>query len=168
MKSRDIRMALVVDDNLRWLETLRRLARSQRYDVLTARSYHQAQQQAAKYHHPLDLVITDIRLEDNDASNIDGIRLLKDLHGSGQVTASIVVTGYPSEESRQLSESVGALYLVKGRFTRKDFADVEQQIRQRRETTSHNLKVSETAYLLLHWVFLFFEHNRAAVPRLQS
>ncbi len=111
--------ALVVDDNLSWLRTLTRLTGEAGYTILTAKVFDEALLTAEKS--KPDLIVTDIRLKDDDDSDIGGIRLLSILHEQGKLNASIVVTGYPDPETRKAAEQLGASYLEKGSFTREDF-----------------------------------------------
>ena len=126
--------ALVVDDNPSWLDTLTRLAIGVGYTVATARTYAEAMHKLEGLISP-DLVITDIRLQDDKESNEDGLLLLRKLSQRGQLRASIVVTGYPSLQTREAAEKLGAAYFVKGRFTGEDF---------RRESEKGRSSVSAT------------------------
>ena len=126
--------ALVVDDNQSWLKTLTRLVRDAGYSVSTAQTYAEALLEVGKNESPPDLIVTDIRLRDDDESNEDGLRLLVELYERGQLRASMVVTGYPSPETRQVAERLGAVYLEKGNFTREDFRSESERIRGKSTT----------------------------------
>jgi CheY-like chemotaxis protein len=128
--------ALVVDDNLRWLKTLTRLVQDMGYSISTAQSYAEALLAVEKKQAPPDLIVTDIRLRDGDESNIEGLLLLQEVHKRGQLRASIVVTGYPSPETRHIAEQLGAVYLEKGSFTREDFRREMEGIRRKSSANS--------------------------------
>ncbi len=121
-------MALIIDDNPLWLKTLARLTGEAVYTILTAKAFEEALHTVEDS--TPDLIITDIRLNDEDESNIDGLRLLMILHEREQLKASIVVTGYPNTEIRRAAEQLGAIYLEKGSFTREIFRSKKEKIKQ--------------------------------------
>ena len=128
--------ALVVDDSERWLKTLTQLVRDVGYSVSTAQTYAAALLEVEESYSPPDLIVTDIRLKDEDESNIDGLRLLMELRKRGQLGASIVVTGYPSPKTRRVAERLGAVYIEKGSFTREDFRREVERIRRKSSSDS--------------------------------
>jgi len=140
--------ALVVDDNRRWLKTLTRLARDSGYSVSTAQTYAAALLEVERSELTPDLIITDIRLIDGDHSNIDGMRLLEELHKRGQLRASIVVTGYPSIKTRRIAKRLGAVYLVKGNFSREDFRCEMKGIKKKRSINSSQCSLLRRRFAL--------------------
>lgn len=120
MMSKTLR-ALVIDDQPHWLKMLTRLLSGTDYSVSTAQSYDAALREIDRDSHPPDLIVTDIRLRDNDDHNVDGLRLLNTLRKSGKLRSCIIVTGYPSPGTRSLADLLGAAYLEKGDFSRNDF-----------------------------------------------
>ncbi|MBP5949812.1 HD domain-containing phosphohydrolase [Pseudomonas sp. P42] len=78
---------LLVDDEESILNSLRRLLRSQPYDVLLATSGAQALEILTQQ--PVDLVISDARMP-----NMDGATLLAHVHELYPATTRIVLTGY--------------------------------------------------------------------------
>ncbi len=83
---------LVVDDELSIRKTLGLLLKSKGYSVLDVATIDQARQMLAE--NSVDLVITDMRLEDED-----GMDLLIYLRDSGSQAESIVMTAYASVET---------------------------------------------------------------------
>ena len=99
------RRVLVVDDEADFLATYERLLRRQGYDVLTAKS--RSAGLAALPGEPLHLVISDLRLPDGDG--LDVVRAARDAREPAPV---IVVTGYPSDETRRAALAAGATTLL--------------------------------------------------------
>ena len=99
------RRVLVVDDEADFLATYERLLRRQGYDVLTAKS--RAAGLAALAGESLHLVISDLRLPDGDG--LDVVRAARDAREPAPV---IVVTGYPSDETRRAALAAGATTLL--------------------------------------------------------
>ncbi len=98
---------LVVDDELSIRKTLGLLLKSKGYIVLDVATIDQARQMLAE--NSVDLVITDMRLEDED-----GMDLLIHLRDSGSQAESIVMTAYASVETAVEAMRLGAYdYLTK-------------------------------------------------------
>ena len=104
------RRVLVVDDEGDFLATYERLLRRQGYEVLTATS--RAEGLAALAGEPLHLVISDLRLPDGD-----GLDVVRAARRTAEPTPVIVITGYPSDETRRAAFAAGA-----GTFLAKPFA----------------------------------------------
>lgn len=101
------RRVLVVDDETDFLATYERLLRRQSYEVVTVTS--RAAGLAALAGEPLDLVISDLRLPDGDG--LDVVRAARDARDPVPV---IVITGYPSDETRRAALAAGAtMFLAK-------------------------------------------------------
>ncbi|MFJ7314292.1 HD domain-containing phosphohydrolase [Pseudomonas sp. NPDC098747] len=83
---------LLVDDEESILNSLRRLLRSQPYDVLLATSGAQALEMLAQQ--PVDLVMSDARMP-----NTDGATLLARVHELYPATTRIMLTGYADPEA---------------------------------------------------------------------
>jgi DNA-binding NtrC family response regulator len=83
---------LVVDDLLEWRERLSDiLIRQGGYSVATAATYEEAVAALEAEH--LDVVVVDLRLEERDKSNVQGLALL-DVIDKTPKTATVVVTGH--------------------------------------------------------------------------
>jgi DNA-binding NtrC family response regulator len=66
------------------------------FDVATASTYKEAKRKLISHRPAFDVAIIDIRLEDEDPDNEDGLRLLRDIQEYSPKTKSIILTGYPS------------------------------------------------------------------------
>lgn len=95
------RRVLVVDDEADFLATYERLLRRQGYEVVTAMS--RATGLAALAGEPPHLVISDVRLPDGD-----GLDVVRAARGLPEPMPVIVVTGYPSDETRRAALAAGA------------------------------------------------------------
>jgi len=96
-----VKRVLVVDDEMDFLATYERLLRRQGYEVVVATS-RAAGLAAVGREHP-HLIISDIRLP--DGSGLDVIRAAREESNPPVV---IVVTGYPSDETRRAALAAGA------------------------------------------------------------
>jgi two-component system response regulator PrrA len=92
---------LVVDDEADFLATYERLLRRQGYEVITATS--RAAGLAAVAGERPHLVISDLRLPDGDG--LDVVRAARRIPDPPPV---IVITGYPSDETRRAATAAGA------------------------------------------------------------
>jgi two-component system response regulator PrrA len=95
------RRVLVVDDEADFLATYERLLRRQGYEVVTATS--RATGLAALAGEPPHLVISDVRLPDGD-----GLDVVRAARGLPEPMPVIVVTGYPSHQTRRAALAAGA------------------------------------------------------------
>jgi len=101
------RRVLVVDDEADFLATYERLLRRQGYEVLMATS--RAAGLAALDGEPPHLVISDLRLPDGD-----GLDVVRAARAAREPVPVIVVTGYPSDETRRAALAAGAaIFLAK-------------------------------------------------------
>ena len=103
------RRVLVVDDESDFLATYERLLRRQGYEVVMATS--RADGLAAMDRHP-HLVISDLRLPDGD-----GLDVVRAARRAAHPPAVIVVTGYPSDETRRAALAAGASTFLAKPFT---------------------------------------------------
>lgn len=83
---------LVVDDMPETLRVLQRLLTIEGYEVVTAASYDEAMHlcDTTRFH----VAIVDVRLDANDPSNRDGLRLMQDLKNLDPSTAIIILTSH--------------------------------------------------------------------------
>lgn len=99
------RRVLVVDDETDFLATYERLLRREGYEVVTVTS--RAAGLAALAGEPPNLVISDLRLPDGD-----GLDVVRAARGARDPVPVIVVTGYPSDETRRAALAAGATTLL--------------------------------------------------------
>lgn len=83
---------LIVDDQSNWRGTFSDLLKDE-YEVACVENYEEGLGALARVP-PFRAAIVDIRLDDKDQANEDGLRLLEQLNGKG--INAIVVTGYPT------------------------------------------------------------------------
>lgn len=108
MSSMDTRggwRVLVIEDEADLLATYQRLLGRQGYEVITAtsRSSGLAAVRAATGKDRLDLVICDLRLPDGD-----GLDVVRAARATAEPPSVIVITGYPSEDTRRAATAAGA------------------------------------------------------------
>ncbi len=96
-----VKRVLVIDDEADFLATYERLLRREGYEVITAMS--RTAGLAAVSGERLDLVISDLRLPDGD-----GLDVVRAARGVPDPPPVIVVTGYPSDETRRAATAAGA------------------------------------------------------------
>ena len=96
-----VKRVLVVDDEADFLATYERLLGRQGYEVITAMS--RAAGLAAVTTQHLHLVISALRLPDGD-----GLDVVRAARGVPDPPPVIVVTGYPSDETRRAATAAGA------------------------------------------------------------
>lgn len=154
-------IALIVDDDPLWIKTITRLVEESNYEIKTALSFQEAL--SVVLHFQPELLITDVRLEDENLENIDGIKLLEITHKLRKLNRSIVITAYPDHQKKKTSESLGAIFLSKGSFSRDEFRDILKKIssvmEQDRKICSleeRNLSVSAFIPLLINRLKDFF------------
>jgi DNA-binding response OmpR family regulator len=99
------RRVLVVDDEADFLATYERLLSRQGYDVITATS--RAAGLAALAGELPHLVISDLRLPDGD-----GLDVVRAACAAREPVPVLVVTGYPSGETRRAALAAGATTLL--------------------------------------------------------
>jgi DNA-binding response OmpR family regulator len=97
----EAKRVLVVDDEADFLATYERLLRRQGYHVVVATT-RAAGVAAVAREHP-DVVISDLRLP--DGSGLDVVRAARNMPEPPSV---IVITGYPSAETRHAALAAGA------------------------------------------------------------
>jgi CheY-like chemotaxis protein len=90
---------LVVDDRLDWRKTLSSLLLDQGYDVRQASTLHEALQAASN--EQFDVAILDVRLDEADESNREGLSLMRQLNEIDPAIATIILTGYADVEMVQ-------------------------------------------------------------------
>ena len=95
------RRVLVVDDEADFLATYERLLRREGYEVIAVTS--RAAGLAALAGEPPHLVISDLRLPDGD-----GLDVVRAAHSARHPLPVIVVSGYPSDETRRAALAAGA------------------------------------------------------------
>lgn len=93
--------AIVIEDDPGWQKifqrNLKRLSGEREEIVIkTAPNYDKAI--ALLEYETFHLAIVDIRLDERNDKNIDGLRILQELHKKSEITSSLVITGHGSEQ----------------------------------------------------------------------
>ena len=100
---------LVVDDEASVLFAYQRLFSSQGYQLDTCQTIEEADHFLLQ--HPYDAVIADLRLGGHD--NREGLSILQQVHRCSPDTATFLITGHGSPETRQAINTIGGIYLEK-------------------------------------------------------
>lgn len=103
-----MRTVLVVDDNEDYLTTVSGLL-SYEYKVVSAKSLPEAQ---ACFSSELSLALIDIRLQEDDPDNIDGLKLLEWMHNKNPKLRIIVMSAYTGFDFRARAYNLGASYFI--------------------------------------------------------
>ena len=101
---------LVIDDEVSVLFAYQRLFSSQGYQLDACQTSEEASQ-LIKLQNPYDAVIADLRLSGHDDQ--DGLSLLHQAHDRSPATATFLITGHGSPETRQEVNTIGGIYLEK-------------------------------------------------------
>jgi DNA-binding NtrC family response regulator len=119
---------LIVDDQPNWREVLSSLL-EEKYDVTSVGSYQEALHFLLERRTPFALAIIDIRLNELDIANEEGLRLLRTLRGLAAPTNVIVLTGYSSiRTAREALRDLGVVdYIDKGMFGH-NIADFQETV----------------------------------------
>lgn len=87
-------MVLIVEDQPNWREIFSDLL-ADKYEIISVGSYNEALR-ALERDPPFDVAVVDIRLDDKDQANEEGLCLIEQINNRGDPTNTIVVTGYPT------------------------------------------------------------------------
>jgi DNA-binding NtrC family response regulator len=136
---------LVVDDQKNWRDVLR-LTLQKEYSVTAVENLDGARQVLFQPGRPFHAAVIDIRLDDADRSNQDGLHLAHEIHSRlDGLTSIVLITAYPSVYTidRGMRELAALRYVEKypqkgGRFDLKSFLQavseaVEQAAKLRNE-----------------------------------
>ena len=94
----DTRKILVVDDIEDWRETLRGMLEDANYEVFVATSVVNATEVLRQ--HAFDLAIVDMRLDEADEENRDGLKVLaRMIKNDYPQMRTIILTGYADQDS---------------------------------------------------------------------
>ncbi len=100
MQSQTKKTILIVDDEFSWRELFIELLEEE-FDVTDVATYTDALAAIQTQNPPFHVIITDIRLEDEDKGNEDGLLLITEIKRAGELTKAIVVTGYHSPRTEK-------------------------------------------------------------------
>jgi len=153
---------LVIDDQKNWRELLSEILRDQ-FDVSTADTYTGALAAIQRQRPPYHVVVTDMRLEDGQPGNEDGLKLLEYLKQHGRGTKTILVTGYATVPTarKALAELDAFDYVEKypSEGTRKfDFKQFKSTVRKAAEAADE-IRLTQPALLNLTRYACLFIHS---------
>lgn len=116
---------LIVDDERRWRELFVELLEDE-FDVTEVATHDEAQAKIDNQNPPFNVLVTDIRLNDEDKGNEKGLFLVANLKKSGKLTKVVVVTGYhsPRIKKRALEDLAAFAYLEKKDFDHNNFCEL--------------------------------------------
>ncbi len=100
---------LIVDDQALYLKSLE-LALKKRYEVLTASNFQDA---LVVLGGEVDLALLDIRLDENDRSNTDGIKILEWIRMNRPETPVFVMSAYSEFSYAEQALNLGAKHFFK-------------------------------------------------------
>ncbi len=100
---------LIVDDQKLYLKSLE-LALKKKYLVLTALSYDEAMEHLKK---DVDLALIDIRLDEENESNIDGLKILEWIKMNKPNIACFVMSAYKEFSYAEQALNLGARHFFK-------------------------------------------------------
>lgn len=100
---------LIVDDQVLYLASLE-LALRKKYNILTARGYGEAIKQLEK---AIDLALIDIRLDENDEKNIDGLKILEWIRMNKPEISCFVMSAYREFSYAEQALNLGARHFFK-------------------------------------------------------
>ncbi len=132
---------LIVEDYADWRELLRDLLRREGHAVEAVATLQDARAylQEAK---DLDVAIVDIRLVETDETNEDGMRLLREIHGSHGFIRVIMITGHGTMElQRKAFRQFHAFdFFRKEQFVSDEF---RQAVREAAEEAHHQRRAQK-------------------------
>lgn len=100
MQGNEKKRVLIVEDMKNWQELLRDLLKKD-YTVTVCDNLDGAWEIIKQQDPPFHVAILDIRLEDRDADNQDGLALAELMNAIKECTKIIILTGYPTPETKK-------------------------------------------------------------------
>ncbi|MGE5340874.1 MAG: TIR domain-containing protein [Candidatus Omnitrophota bacterium] len=93
------RRVLIVEDTEAWRHFIKEILEEDGYDVTTCKNREEAMSAIEKQYPPFHVAVLDIRLDDGDKSNYEGLEIAYKLKRLGEYTKAIILTGYPKNET---------------------------------------------------------------------
>lgn len=100
---------LIIDDQILYLKSLE-LALKKRFQVMTAQSYNEALE---KIENNVEIALIDIRLDENDDKNIDGLKILEWIKMNKPHIACFVMSAYKEFSYAEQALNLGARHFFK-------------------------------------------------------
>lgn len=135
------RKILIVEDEPRWRRVVGEVLQGDGYEVETATSREEAETKLVAKSY--DLLILDLRLSDEDASNEDGMEILRNLPQGPERPEVIILSAHGSEDQlRRALRSYGvADFIPKGQFDDEEFLDEVRRLFSERLTVNRDLEL---------------------------
>lgn len=160
---------LIVEDTDSWRRVLVTLL-SKEFSITMRESYQAGLEALGLQWPPFHLVVTDMRLKDNEPTNKDGIELVKKIHAENKdgkiYTQVIVVTGYGSAKTaRQALVKYGAIdFIEKAPEGGSFYRDFLESVREACSRAEKKREAWLRKYRLERWKEHLFQ-NFARYPR---
>lgn len=100
---------LIVDDQILYLKSLE-MALHKKFEVLTAQSCREALE---KLKNEVDLALIDIRLDENDENNIDGLKILEWIKMNKPEISAFVMSAYKEFNYAEQALNLGAKHFFR-------------------------------------------------------
>lgn len=100
---------LIIDDQELYLKSIE-LVLKKKFEIILASSYSQAIERMA--HNP-DIALIDIRLDENDEKNIDGLKILEWVKMNDKRVSCFVMSAYQQFSYAETALNLGALHFFK-------------------------------------------------------
>ncbi len=118
--SSDMNDVLIVEDDPEWRSTLLDAIVGQGYSIKIANSF--AHARVLLRTEQFKAAVVDIRLEDEDQENIDGLRVVKVIEDTGIQTKIILITGWETNQGKHVAEnSPSVVELIEKRTFKLDY-----------------------------------------------
>jgi len=151
---------LIVEDQPNWRSLLSDILEEE-YEVTCVGNYEDALRAISCRYPPFAAAIIDIRLDDKDTQNEDGLKFFKRLRERDVPTSAIILTGYPSlrtaKEALQDLRAVDYILKYPEDGTPLDFKSLRQTVRRAVEmfmARYQDLSAPQTALIIedeAHW-----------------
>jgi len=115
---------LIVDDQLTWQRILKKILEKEGLKVTVANDFNEAD--SVLKNNSFDLAILDVRLEDDQFYNVEGLAVLDKIKKDYSFIKTIVLTGYP-EAIRNITDLESDMIFLKspehGLFNKREFIE---------------------------------------------
>jgi DNA-binding NtrC family response regulator len=101
---------LVVDDQENWRHGLEDILVKEGHSVKTVACFEDAEREISQ--DIFDIVIIDVRLEDKDVHNVQGLKLFRNIKSLKTSPKVVIITGYPNSIANGFLEKYGADALI--------------------------------------------------------
>ncbi len=116
--------AILIEDDVIWGKIIIKIIASYCEKITYYRNKKEAHSMLTSSNSKFDLSIADIRLEENDYKNSDGLFILEELKKQERVSRPIVITNFPNDDYYKRVSKINGILLEKGDFTEQEFLDI--------------------------------------------